>query len=78
MKFVLTEGYMHTQVWVLRQTDQGGQKKMIGQEEDKDPETTPYRVFKLPKGTTLAALWLSLPHASFCMYFALLILYFPV
>ena len=78
MKFVLTEGYMHTQVWVLRQTGQGGQKKMIGQEEDKDPETTPYRVFKLPRGTTLAALWLSLPHASFCMYFALLILYFPV
>ena len=51
---------------------------MTGQEEDKDPETTPYRGFKLPKGTTLATLWMSLPHASFCMYFALLILYFPI
>ena len=41
MKFFLTEGYMHTQGWVLRQTGQGGQSKMIGQEEDKDREASP-------------------------------------
>ena len=36
MNFVLTERYIPTHVRVLRQTGQGGQSKMIGQEEDKD------------------------------------------